>query len=448
MKFRRATKERTGAFLNLLFVLGILILLQYLSYHHPHEWDMTQNKQFSLSPLSTQLLAGLKSPLELWIVSFPEDQQTRDLTHQYQIASSKVTTHFVDPRSEPAKARELGVTSPPPLVIVKYAKAQEQIAQPDEEKLTNAILRLTSGKTRTVYFLAGHGEPDPASANATGYSRLKDAMEGEGFTVRTLSLFKEAGIPNDASAVVEINPKYPPLPKEKNRLKAYVLSGGRLLFLCSMDMSKEWIDFLGSFGLRIGNNLVVDSAISVVGGGPEFLATNAFAPHPITDPFRQGGVPPPILLPLTRSVSAAASLPKNTNIVPLILTSPMGKAFSVKLVGQKIIPESKKPSQTGPIPVAEALESGKLGRIIVVGSSMFASNQWFSSSANKDFVLNAISWLSESLNSISIHPKSSLPSPFLLDRSGIIRLFLLSLVILPSFGIIAGIASWLRRIRG
>lgn len=450
MKLGKGAKEGTGAFTNVILVLGILILLQYLSTRHPHEWDFTKDKKFSLSPLSTQLVSELKNTLEFWAFVQPEDRRTRDLLHEYQTASAKIKVQFVDPRSQPAKAREMGVNSPPPLIVAKVGKQEEQITQPDEEKITNAIHRLTSGESRVVYFLTGHGEPDTDSSAPNGYSRLKEELGGENFTVKSLALFKEKTIPADASALILINPKYPFLGQEEKELEAYLEKGGHLLFLCGMDASKSSVNLVKKYGIQIGENLVIDRAISVLGGGAGFLATNFFSPHPITEPFLKTKVSPPILLQMVRSAAGMVPPPSGIKISPLLTTSPLGKAFPVRIAGEKLTITSKQPSQTGIIPVASAvtlrMNKQKAGRLVVVGSNSFADNQLFSTSpSNKDFVLNAISWLSENENTISIHPKSSINPPFLLDQHAIFRLFLLSLVGLPGMGIILGVSTWLRR---
>ena len=50
-------------------------------------------------------------------------------------------------------------------------KKQEKIQDLDEEKLTNALIRVTRPGKRVVYFLKGHGEKDPASSDRTATAR-------------------------------------------------------------------------------------------------------------------------------------------------------------------------------------------------------------------------------------------------------------------------------------
>jgi len=451
MKFSRAAKEGTGSTTNLLLLLGIFTLIQLISLAHPKEWDFTKNKRYSLSPLSKTELNNLKTNLDLWAFVEPSDQQTRDLLHQYAIVSPNVKLHFVDPRSEPAKAREFGINSAPPVVVAKLNGKEEQVSPPDEEKITNAIYRLETGVVRTVYFSSGHGEPDIQLSDPTGYARLREVLSGENFTVKTLEGFKRQPIPEDAEALIIIDPHYAPLPEETKALASYLKRGGHLLFLYGIDTAKEWAPFLQHFGFAIGQNIVIDPAIPVFGGGGEFLATNSFNPHPITDPFLGTTKVPPILMPMTRSVESAKKTPKNITVTSVITTSRLGRAFAVAVQGKKIVPTSKIPSEKGVIPVASVATiegpGGKTGRLAVVGSSVFANNQWFNnpSTLNKDFLLNTIGWLSESQNTITIHPKSAEYPPYYLDPQNRVRLSLISMVCLPGFGILFGVTTWLKR---
>jgi ABC-type uncharacterized transport system involved in gliding motility auxiliary subunit len=445
LQFTRGAKEGTTTFLDVLLLLGIFVLIQYLVYAHPMQWDFTPNKEFSLSDLSKKVLANLKQNLELWAFVARGDQQTRDLVQEYQTASSYVKVHFVDPNAEPTKAREFGITSPPPVVVVVYGKNREQVNQPDESKITNAINRLLTGKTRTVYFLQGHGEGNIDATDATGFSILRQVLQGENFVVKTLSLIQQKTIPSDASAIVILDPHYPFFTKEEKTLVDYVNNGGRIFFAVGVGTPEKDFDLLKAFGIVPQNDLVTDPAISIVGGGPEFLLVNNYGQSPITQPFTQSTTPPPIILPLARSF-AIQEVPKGETVAPLVSTTTSGAAFPLSVEGKKALINFKKPLQKGVIPVAETAVLQKGGRLVVIGSSFFANNQWINNYPNnEDFILNAISWLTESTDTIAIHPKNEKFPPLVLDQRSFLQLYFLSVIALPGFGIVLGISNWLRR---
>ena len=78
-------------------------------------------------------------------------------------------------------------------------KKQEKIQDADEEKLTNAIIRVTRSGKRVVYFLKGHGEKDLSSSERTGYGQMKSAIEKLNYDVKDLLLAREPKVPDDAT---------------------------------------------------------------------------------------------------------------------------------------------------------------------------------------------------------------------------------------------------------
>jgi hypothetical protein len=87
----------------------------------------------------------------------------------------------------------------------------------------------------------------------------------------------------------------------------------------------------------------------------------------------------------------------------------------------------------------------KDGRVVVIGDADFASNQLFGFQGNRDFFLNAIAWLSEDTDLISIRPKQPDDQRMFLSRSQRVNVTLLALLILPGLWIVLGIIVWWRR---
>lgn len=451
MKLARFTKEGAWAFLSILLLLGILVLLQYLLVRHAKEWDFTRNKRYSLSPLSRKISGELKKELQIWVFSLPSDTQTKDLVHEYLVSSPEISAHYVNPVSEPIQARKFGITSPPPVLVLLYGNKQEQINQPDEQHITNAIHHLISGKERMVYFLEGDGESDSDSGDSAGLSGFSHALQQENFKVETFAFLQEKNIPEDASCLVIANPRHTLPAPEKQRLIHYLQQGGHLLFLCGIETPESWTRFLNAFGLRIGNNFVIDPKLRFLGAGPEFLVTNSYSFHPITQPLLTKKFPDPLLLPLVRSVDPVQAAPKAIQLSPLVTTTPWGQEVPLKRQGKKWVANPKNSQKQIPrkIPVAITVtrknKKGEEGRMVVMGSALFAENNWLTLSANQDFLLNAVSWLSQSENTLAIPPRTAADSPFIMEASAVSRLFLISVILIPAFGVLTGIQNWIRR---
>ncbi len=452
MRVSRSFKESAGSWTNILLVLGIFILIQYLISLHPHQWDFTKNKIFSLSGLSKKVLSSLHHKLQLWAFIVPGDQSVEALMHDYRMASSEISVHYVNPNSEPLIARKFGITSPPPVVAIVYHKQPPTlITQTDESHITNAINRLITGKEPVVYFLQQPGSPNPDSTGQTGYSQMIKTLKQENFRVETLVLYKEKEVPNNASCVIVPNPHYPLFPIEKKELLSYFNKGGRILFFVGFRTSPKNLKFLNSFGIEAQNDLVIDPSMRVLGYGPEILAANHYGQNPITRPFEKTNLPSFLILPLTRNLSVSPSHPSPMTIAALVSTSASGQAFPLQVRGKKATVVFKKPALTGILSVAMTVQTPNLknpklpGRAVVIGCGSFADNQWINAEANGNFVLNAVSWLSQSPNTIAIPPKQSQGRPLILDRTSAAQLLLLAFIILPGFGIVFGFSNWIRR---
>ena len=69
---RRQARYGTLSAVSILTVLGILVAINYIGARQNKRWDVTANKQFSLSDQSRNLLAKLDAPLEMKV--FAQEQ--------------------------------------------------------------------------------------------------------------------------------------------------------------------------------------------------------------------------------------------------------------------------------------------------------------------------------------------------------------------------------------
>src|SRR5438093_10223088 len=104
---RRQTRYGTLAATSVLVVLGILIAINYIGSRQNKRWDLTANKQFSLSDQSKNVVAKLDAPLQVRVFERePEFQTFRDKLKEYEYASKQVKTEYVDPDKKPSVARQ------------------------------------------------------------------------------------------------------------------------------------------------------------------------------------------------------------------------------------------------------------------------------------------------------------------------------------------------------
>jgi ABC-type uncharacterized transport system involved in gliding motility auxiliary subunit len=147
---RRTVRYGLNTAVALLLVLGATVVVQALSFRHSTRWDLTENKRFSLSPQTVQLLGGLKTDINA-VAFFRSDQPGKrvaeDLLKQYaRYSNGKLTWRSVDPDREPGLAKRYGIESYGTIVLETKTKS-EKVLDAEEKKLTNGLVRASAPST-------------------------------------------------------------------------------------------------------------------------------------------------------------------------------------------------------------------------------------------------------------------------------------------------------------
>ena len=429
----------------IVLLLGVIGVVEALSYRHNWRWDLTENRRHSLAPQTVQLLKSLGTDVSA-TAFFRSDQPGKrtaeDLLKQYaRFANGRFTWRIVDPDREPGLARRYGVESYGTVVLETKAKS-EKVLDAEEEKLTNALVKVTREGKRVVYVVQGHGERELANSEKAGFSEAKAAMEKVNYEVKPLVLARTGKVPADAALAIVPGPRTDPFPPELEALDAYVRAGGKLLVMADPFQSEGLRAYLARYGVDLGQDLVVEENPigRLFGIGPEVPIVQEYEAHPITRDM--GGVS--TLFPLTRSLAAAKSPAKGVTVVALARTSPQswGETDRAGLERGTARPDARDPK--GPLAVAMVATLDK-ARIVVYGTSNLAANQFLNLQGNRDFFLNTVSWLAEEEEQIAIRPRTANPTPVFMNSQQAQVVFLLPVVILPAIALVAGVASVLRR---
>src|SRR6266545_1915505 len=224
---RRQTRYGTLAATSVLVVLGILIAINYIGSRQNKRWDLTANKQFSLSDQSKNVIAKLDAPLQVMVFAQePEFPRYQDKMKEYEYASKKVSTEYIDPNKKPTVAKQNQIQQYGTIVF-NYKGRTERVTSDSEQDITNGIIKVVTGQQKKVYFTQGHGEKDHASSERDGYNAIAAALGRENYTVDRLVVAQQGAIPDDAAVVVVAGPKIDFLPSEMEPLKTYLDKGGK-----------------------------------------------------------------------------------------------------------------------------------------------------------------------------------------------------------------------------
>ncbi len=453
---RRSTRLGLNSLLMVVLLATILGIVNFLAARHSVRWDFSETKRFTLAPQTARLLREL--PREVKVTVFTGDQGParsayRDLFDSYQARTAKLTVEFVDPEKKPGVARQYALTRPDTAVL-ESGRQETRITAASEQELTNALIRVTKDEKKTLYFLTGHAEHLLEETDKSGYSFWKEALERQGYAVRSLSLYESKTIPPNASVLVLGGPQKAVSPEEQALLADYVKKGGRLLVLLDPGSRAGLEGFLENWGLQADNRTVLDTQ-TIQGGDLTMPVVNTYGTHEITQDLGQVFT----MFPHARPVGFLDSKAQEWAFHPLAKSSARSWARPAEVGaggtgGGQVRDFDPKNDQPGPLTLAGLVtartsptENARPPAILFVGDSDFVSNAFLDFSGNTDFILHAVAWLAGEKDLISIAPKDAALGTFLLTAAQSNALFAVQVLGLPAFSLAAGFRMWRRRRR-
>jgi ABC-type uncharacterized transport system involved in gliding motility auxiliary subunit len=460
-KLTERLSQRSGVFVLVttgtsLSLITVITALHWLLAQNPITWDLTAQNVHTLSEQSQKVIAELSSPLR--VTAFyergdPELVKLKEVVESFSRKTELIELVQMSPTRNIEEAERYRVSEKGARVFVetgwdkggrehKIARFSMDLRSLNhEEQLTNAIMKATQASKPKVYFLTGHREPSLEDSGPEGYKATVDDLLGEGYDVVPWSLLERPAVPPDAAAVLLTGPQQALLPPETRALQSYLLKGGRLGIFLEPGAPHGLESLLGSYGIQVNNDLVLDISPfgSLFGGGPDTAIAIDYADHPITDRFNNAAT----VFQRSRSLS----INPGTSAEPLSLVRTGEKAWGeTDLSGENESVAWNEGEVRGPVTLGVSAEVPldendplKATRLLVFGDASFAANQYRSMGANRNLLLNAIGWLSAQENKIAVRPRTRGANKIVLtpaQREGIAFFVLYVLpVILLSFGL-------------
>jgi ABC-type uncharacterized transport system involved in gliding motility auxiliary subunit len=449
----RQAKYGSNIFVMGVALLGILVVVNVVAFKNSPKWDLTEDKTHTLSKETIDLLKSLKEPVQAtaFFTTRTSSEAARTLLDNYKNNSGgKFAYTFIDPEANPSAAADITRDG---TIVFSMDGRKEQVTYADETEFSTAIIKLANPGNRVVYFLTGDGEYDPeGTEDQTSYSTVKNLLGNKSYSVKTLNLIATPSIPEDALTIIIVAPKNALTDQEVSLLKAYVDKGHSLVVFQEPSILNKDGGAAGplekyltdEWGITLDNDLIIDRTMNPV----VIAATNQYGNHSITQKLQGMAT----VFPEARSLTVAATAPKDVTVTKLALTSEYawGETDVASISANQVKEDAGKDIQ-GPLTLAATAENSTTkGRVVVVGDADFASNYYAHSYGNSDFAVNSIDWAAQQENLINITPKSStqrvLVPP---QRYMFILLFIGLVIVLPGLAIAFGIYAWaLRRRRG
>jgi len=469
---KRETKFGAMMSISVIAVLAILIGLNYLVSRRDKRWDLTAGGSYTLSDQTVKVLTNLTAPVKVLVFDQPGAfQRFRDGLTSYELASRNIQVEYVDTDRQPTRARDYNVLNNG-TVVMEYSGRRETVMSEREQDLTNALIKVTTGRQIKAYFVQGHGEKDSAGTDRNSYSNVVDILKRDNYTVDKIVLAQaQGGVPADASVLIVAGPTTDFLKPEVDAIRTYLRKGGKALFMLDPPVGeaarpvptveallKEW-------SITLGHDVVID-----ISGMGQLLGTDAsvpvvatYPPHPVTENFNVLTA-----FPLSQSVRGEAGMElAAANTQDLIQTSERSwsESDTKSLVsGGKVSLDEASGDHKGPITIALSLTMDAPDapapapaaagakppakaqmRLIVIGDSDFATNAASGVQGNADLFVNMNNWLTQQEDLISIHPRDAGDRRITMTADQQRTVAWLSLLIIPGLILGSGIYSWWRR---
>jgi hypothetical protein len=304
-----------------------------------------------------------------------------------------------------------------------------------------------------VETLRGHDTPgadDVLVAEPEQLDRLQLALNEIGFEMRPLVMATASAIPNDCTVVAEIGPRTALAAGEADLLADYLKEGGRLVMLIDpqFPVGTELQDrLLVPLGVLSEPAIIIDP-LNHFRTAPDKVAVPYYPPHPITAhlaltvfaqarPIRLGQPPTAV----RASVLAATS--QDSYLRPP--SSPGGIATAAGGQAQAEVEHGAQALAVALEGVFPGAPPDKHFRLVMAGTSKFATNEYFSYVSNGELSVAIMRWLAEDEGSPNLAPRSYSAPEIVLTSSQMRDSFILLEILLPLSTALFGIAMWWRR---
>jgi ABC-2 type transport system permease protein len=480
LPLRGSGSRRSASIVNTAIVLGSVTVVTGANvalYRHDVHFDVSREGRNTPPQQLTDVIDQLPAPLSLTYFYNASDPSAIAVKDLVQIAARNhplLAFRAIDLDKEPGLARDLGVRAYNTAVLQAEDSSILVENVTDPARLGYAALRVLHKRVETICFVTGHGEPFRPTPSHFHYShietlkghdtpgagdvleaapeqldRLQLALNQIGFEVRELVTAVTSAIPSDCAVVADIGPRSPFAAGEVELLGNYLKGGGRLLLLIDPP-SRVDPDFerllLKPVGLSTKAGIVIDP-LNHFRTDADKVAVPYYPPHPITKRLAL------TVFPHARPI-AVARPPSGVNLIVLAASSrdsylrPPASAGGITSATDRETPNIGRGEQ----PLAVALEgswpggpSDKRFRLVVAGTSKFASNEYFPYVSNGELSLSMLRWLADDDATPSVAPQTfKLPEIVLTSRQ-MRDGFIVLEVLLPLSTAMFGVLIWWSR---
>jgi hypothetical protein len=464
-KTRQVRYGGYAALITLAVIAGLILVNLIMGQFTP-QLDLTDNRMFSLSEQTLQVVDSIDRPVTiygLWQPGLDRGEITVVLD-LYLARNKNFTLNIVDPERNPGLVQRfdkdnqgisqgsLVVEGPkgfrviPPSDMYDYTTTQSGgyniTGVAIERRLTSALLYVGTGETPVVYELTGH---DEISLAGLGIQAL---IERENYALKPLNLLL-ADIPADASALILNTPRSDLSPGEAEKLLAYLDGGGRLLVLADYRVRElaNLNQVFASYGFQFDYGVVIETDQARTAGNL-LLVLPERGDHDIVNPLNEQESP--IVLAQGMGISELPAKRRSIEFIPFLNTS--GDSFLRTDISLGD-PQKAASDVSGPVTMGVTVKDPSWiqgtepqARIVAISCGLLEGISYYGQiPGNLDLFMNSLTWLEDRPESLSVRSKSLFVLPMRLNTLQMVIFGLLFVIISPLAFFAGGLVTWLKR---
>jgi len=401
-----------------------------------------------------------------------KNRALNDLLDELTYASDVVATRFVDFDRERLTAERLGVRDYGHLVVRQGEKrvdikdrqlfrrqgkgAERRLEFLGEAAFNRSVSQILSDKRRTIYALRGHGERDVEDSGPGGLSELATLLDQENYALEPLDLFRDFArdetpiVPLDAAGLLIARPATALTPTESDAIVAYLAAGKPLMVW--VDPGSPPPEILDRLKVSVSPGIAMDKYL--VFPYPD-RPVPKYRSHPVTSELLDQHLV--TVLAHVAPLIGPDPRPAWARVSKLLETSRQGWIDRGGELQRGAAVYEPGVDGEGPATMAFALEiqpdaagpvspGKRVGRVMVVGDSDFASNALLAEGpGNATFAVNAFRWLLWDDARLSVIGRPTRVRRLALTDQDKSMLRWLTLGLLPLVTLLAGAGVWAGR---
>jgi gliding-associated putative ABC transporter substrate-binding component GldG len=289
-------KKQYNLSTQIIIVVAIVAVLNFLSYQLFARLDLTQGKIYSISSVSKEAVRNLDDVVNIKVyfsANLPAQylsvrQEVKDILAEYQnYGGNKLRVEYIDPKDNQELQQELQMLGIPQLqfnvlendkyevtsgylgMSVQYGDSRQAIPVVNstenlEYQLTSALKKVTTKEFPSLGFATGNGEHSRTTDMTSVDKKLREI-----YSVRDIDLSTGTEIPTDINTLLIAGPTQAFSERELYDIDQFVMRGGSIIFLVdgvSVDDALQatpneaaLTKILNAYGVNVENAFVLDT---------------------------------------------------------------------------------------------------------------------------------------------------------------------------------------------